>query len=324
VFIPLELGLRFAFRDSKDYTLEMWKYASYMKRISEDPIMAHEHIPGRSGHLMGVNVAINSKGLRDREFPYQKPANVKRVLMLGDSVTFGWGVEMHMTASKQLESLLNASNSGGKYEVINTGVGNYNTSMEVQYFLTRGVNYSPDIIILNYFINDAEETPRYSGNVFNEHLYSWVYFAGKFDTLMRRFHANKGWQNYYEDLYSDDAPGWSKAQAAIKRLGRYCKTAGSVCLLANYPELRKLTGYPFIQVNEKLEKLANEAGLDYFDLLPSVRGVAEESLWVTVPDPHPNFRANTYFAKAIYDRLMVRARPPLGNKILKHRLNRGA
>src|SRR5262245_11305743 len=168
VAVFLEVGVRIAFREKREYSLEMWKYAKELKRTAKDPQIGHEHNPGKSGRFMGVEIAINSHKLREREIGFEKPADVKRILMLGDSVTLGWGVDFDQTTSKQLEASLNLSNGPRKYEVINAGVGNYNTQMEVQYFFNEGLKYSPDMVILNYFINDAEETPRYKGNFLNE------------------------------------------------------------------------------------------------------------------------------------------------------------
>ena len=58
---------------------------------------------------------INSRGLRDREYPYAKPAGRKRCLLLGDSYVFGWGVEANETAAKVMEARL------AGVEVINGG-----------------------------------------------------------------------------------------------------------------------------------------------------------------------------------------------------------
>lgn len=301
-----EVAVRVLNSGGMDYTLEMWKYARELKRVAADPKLGHEHIPGRTAHLMGVDVSINSHGLRDREIPYETPANTKRIIMLGDSVTFGWGVPFDKTASKQLESLINGSSRPERFEVIDTGVGNYNSQMEVEYFFNEGVKYSPDIIVLNYFINDAEDTPRYAGNFINEHFQSWVYLSARIDILKRLVSLGKSWDVYYDELYRDDASGWQGAKAAIGRLGDYCRSANKYCVLANYPDVHRLKNYPFKQINKKLEGVAAASGLDYLDLLPSLDNVADEALWVTLPDPHPNATAHTYFAKAIYDRLQPR------------------
>jgi hypothetical protein len=301
-----ELGVRIAFHESKEFTLEMWKYARTMKRVASDPRVGHEHVPNTSARLMGVDVSINSHKLRDREIPFEKPTGVKRIVMLGDSLVFGWGVDFESTSSKVLERELNAGRPQPNVEVINTGVGNYNTSMEVQYFLNEGHRYSPDIVVLNYFINDAEETPRYTGNFLNEHLLSWVYVAGRADIVRRMAGSAKDWNRYYSDLYRDQAPGWLQTQAAVRKLGRWCQDNGVLCIFANQPELHDLANYPFSSINERLARLAEEAGFEYVDLLSSVRDEPEESLWVTVPDPHPNNKACTLFGRALAARLSGR------------------
>ena len=153
-----EIGIRAFADDGMQFDLEMWKYARDVKVISSDPLIGHEHAPNRKTKLMGVNFETNSQGLRDREFSFERTPGVLRIMMLGDSLTVGWGVNAEATFSKRLESLLNGN--GTHAEVINAGAGNWNTIQEVQYFLTKGYKYRPDIIVLNYFLNDAEPVPH--------------------------------------------------------------------------------------------------------------------------------------------------------------------
>jgi len=302
VGVVAEVFVRVAFDEKLEYTLEMWKYARAAKRVARVPEVGHEHVPGAKARLMGVDVEINSKGLRDREFDYAKPEGTVRVLMLGDSLAFGWGVAVDKTTSKQLEVALNeaarAAGSTTAYEVINTGVGNYNTQMEIAYFFSEGVKYSPDVVVLNYFINDAEPTPSYTGNFLNENLQSWVYFGGRLDLLMRGS-AKKDWRAHYRDLYDDGAAPWQASKAAMTKLGAWCQETQTPCLLVNQPELHELSTYPFADVNAKLERAAADAQLTYVDLLPTVQGKEESTLWVTVPDPHPNALCDTYFTTGI-------------------------
>jgi hypothetical protein len=114
-----------------------------VKRLSADPLIAYEHAPNRAAVLMGVDFRTNSKGLRDREFAYDRKPGTLRVLMLGDSLTVGWGMSVEQTFSKRIEKSFAAD--GVDAEVINTGVGNHNTIQEVEYFLTEGFKYHPDI-----------------------------------------------------------------------------------------------------------------------------------------------------------------------------------
>jgi hypothetical protein len=73
----------------------------------KDPILHHSLVPKAklksSNNEFDVTYQINSYGLRDREFPLEKPPNTYRILMLGDSYTFGIGSNLEDTFSKRLE-----------------------------------------------------------------------------------------------------------------------------------------------------------------------------------------------------------------------------
>jgi lysophospholipase L1-like esterase len=297
----VEIAARLFLDSGMEYDLEMWKYAKRAKIVSENPEIGHEHRPNVETHLMGVDFRVNSMGLRDREFAIPKPGDVTRIMFIGDSLTVGWGVEDDKTVPKQLEKLLNARGDGRKYEVINAGVGNYNSSMEATWMMTKGIKFQPDMVILGYFINDAEPTPRRTGGGLAEWSYAYVVFAGKAGELWRRMFGGPSWQEYYSGLYRPDAPGWIKNQQALRDLAEFCRARNLPLLFVNFPELRQLDPYPFAKISDKIENLArNEMKVPYLDLLPSVRHEEPASLWVTPPDPHPNAKADALFAAAIY------------------------
>ena len=178
--LSAEFGARVVFnRNGMHYAIEMWKYAKQMKRQSPIAQMGHEHVSNQEAVLMGVHVKINSQGLRENEYAMAKPEDTFRILVLGDSMTFGWGARFEETYAKVLERLLNekrpamqkGSASFHQYEVINAGVGNYNTVQEVTYFKKRGIAYKPDMVLLGFYLNDAEDIPKRSGGFLREHSY---------------------------------------------------------------------------------------------------------------------------------------------------------
>ena len=300
----LEGAARFALDGGMDFDLEMWKYARDIKRVSDNSEIGHEHRPGTAGTYMGVPVAINSLGLRDVEVDL-KPTGTVRTVMLGDSVTFGWGVRAEDTPSKLLETYLNQTPGETRYEVINTGVGNYNTQMEVAYFLNKGYELKPDAVVLNYFINDAEPTPQRKRSWIAEHSQAYVVFASAIDKASRLFFGKSDWKDYYRNLYGDDRPGWVGARNAIHRLASYCRENNIPLLVVNYPELHELEDYPFPEVSEAVSKAAADEALPFLELRPSVVDLAPETLWVSPTDAHPNKSANERFSKAIGEKLLA-------------------
>jgi len=101
---------------------------------------------------LGTYIEINSHGLRDVERPWEKPEEKYRILTLGDSFTYGDGVELKETYSKQLEYLLDAD--GIQVDAINAGVIGYNLFQCLTYLKTRGVKYHPDLVIYFFWVDD--------------------------------------------------------------------------------------------------------------------------------------------------------------------------
>ncbi len=299
-----EIAVRLVADDGMQFDLEMWKYARDVKVVSPDSQIGHEHGPNRKAWLMGVDVETNSKGQRDREIPYERTPGVMRVAMIGDSLTQGWGVPFEATFSKRVERLYQAA--GTKAEVVNLGVGNWNTVQEVQYFLTKGYQYKPDVVVLNYFVNDAEPTPekREAPSLLLRYCASCVFIKGRLDTVLRQLTTRQDWADYYLGLYEGGASkGWLEAKAAMKRLADYCKQNRIKLLIAHLPELHDVQNYRFGQVTELVRQAAGENNVPFVDLLPNLQFQASADLWVTPPDPHPNAFANELIAAGLFSAL---------------------
>src|SRR5207248_1259227 len=94
-------------------------------------------------------VRVNSLGTRGPEFQPSKPAQTFRILSLGDSRTFGWGLTEGETYSARLGHLLQEKFGAGKrVEVINAGVNGWAYEQMYVYFRDVGVGYHPDLVIV--------------------------------------------------------------------------------------------------------------------------------------------------------------------------------
>ena len=96
---------------------------------------------------------INSLGFRGGEYARAKPAGVTRILFLGDSVVYGFGLWAKDTIPQQLETLFRSH--GKKVEVMNFGVCGYDSEQSVEFFNELGLDLDPDIVILGYTLNDS-------------------------------------------------------------------------------------------------------------------------------------------------------------------------
>ena len=113
--------------------------------------------PNAENRWGGKWIKINSKGLRGPELDYDKSANITRILYLGDSVTFGWGVESHKdTFPYQVEAVLE-NDHRCEIETINAGVGGYSPWQEYLYLSREGIKYHPDLVVMAFVLNDVTE-----------------------------------------------------------------------------------------------------------------------------------------------------------------------
>src|ERR1700733_9025572 len=295
--IAMEVALRVIFAHSLDFSMEMWKYAVKLKAPVANPGLSFAHAPNRSAFLMGVPVSINSDGLRDREFSLEKPSGVYRVMMLGDSTTFGWGVKPEDTAAKFLERKLNADLPAGynRVEVMNTGVGNYDTVQEVTYYETIGWKYHPDLVVLVFFINDPEPVPIEKKGFLIDRSYLIAFATNRIDGLMRHAGVRPDWKTYYASLYDDDRPGFQACKKALLSLAASTRSHNAKLLVAILPELHQINGdsYPFRPAHRKIKDVMAAENVPVLELIDGLKDHGpEETLWVTALDDHPNAKAN--------------------------------
>jgi lysophospholipase L1-like esterase len=249
---------------------------------------------------MGVNVSINSQGLRDYEYPAAKPPGVYRVMLLGDSTTLGWGVPFNETTAKILERELNAEHIPGyqRFEAINAGVGNYDTVQEVTYYETRGRAFQPDLVVLVYFINDPEPVPVERKGFLIDRSYLIAFAVNRFNGVLLRIGARPDWNQYYASLYSDNLPAFQACKASLVDLARTTRNDNTKFLVAVLPELHQINGtYPFTTAHQKIKDVLVSENVPVLDLIDGLRNHGREStLWVTPLDDHPNGKANALIA----------------------------
>lgn len=121
-------------------------------RPSRNSALIYELDPG---HLVfSANLPISAQGTNDRLYEIKKPANTFRIVVVGDSVTFGWKVPRESAMPKVLERLLN-TRTDSAYEVINLSVPGYNTAQESEVIKTKALELDPDLVVLSFCHNDV-------------------------------------------------------------------------------------------------------------------------------------------------------------------------
>ncbi len=135
------------------YALPLYEYDAKLEYRLRPGIVRSQSAINRPDAL----IRVNRWGFTDTEFPRSKPTGEFRGLMLGDSVTMGYGLTYPDTFSAQLERLLDARDLAHRsHQIINAGVHGYATYQELEVF-RRSLNLDPDLVALGFCMNDVVE-----------------------------------------------------------------------------------------------------------------------------------------------------------------------
>jgi hypothetical protein len=122
-----------------------------------DRVLGHVNTPGAHAVITGPEYSaeyrVNASGMRDESpHPFPKTPGVTRILLLGDSFTWGAGVRYEDTWPVVFERACGAS--GNPVDVIKAGVSGYDTRQEVLYLERLFPIYSPDLVVIAFLPND--------------------------------------------------------------------------------------------------------------------------------------------------------------------------
>lgn len=255
--------------------------------------------PKSSDQWGGVPVRINAKGLRGPEVPYERSGQTYRILYLGDSITFGFGIEKdEETYPYRVEAHLE-SDGGIEVETINAGVGGYSPWQELIYLKREGVRYSPDLVVLGFYLNDVTEKfslPQFGGKGGSyqlNHAYSsaadrWLAWSGGWAALKRvsaHFTLGPNLQRGARELQAlhverlltePDEPfirrAWEITLGNMEKIVSVCREKDLDLLLIVFPDTIQVEA-PDLgeEPQEILAKFAEVHSLPCLDLLPALR-----------------------------------------------------
>ena len=135
----------------------------------------------------------NELGLRDT--PFRDDAD-RKILLLGDSVSWADGImDTRAAYPYLLERLLERAMPGKTMEVINAGVPGYSTFQQAAYFAKRGVKLEPDLVVLQFCLNDVIERYRtlaqYGGDNVHQGIDTRQVVRGVTGTIIRHSRAGE-------------------------------------------------------------------------------------------------------------------------------------
>jgi hypothetical protein len=265
----LEASLRLVDQQGVTY----WDSSKFRRLLSTTPHFV-ENIPNAQSTFLGVPVSINELGLRGPHINLAKPPGTFRILVVGDSITFGYGVRSTEAYPSLLESVLNGKCHGTSYEVLNGatlggGLGDY-----LHFLKTKADELQPDLLIVGVAINDIlpytesgatgeyDTTPilpqtlrlqRLNRSLMtHSHLYSFIYARIKSVAYAARF------------IDMDQAQGWNLValrEPSEPQLAAWDKTDVMLSKVIAFGSARHL---PVLVVSFPLRLQMSVDQLDYY------------------------------------------------------------
>lgn len=281
----------------------------------DDPVVDWRYRPNSEVMIGKVTLKYNSQGFRDREHSPLKPSGTRRILVLGDSVTMGHGVEWPFLFSQVIQSRLPSNQ-----EVITIAMAGLNTPQEVHLLEQMGVTYDADVVILNFVLNDADFATRYeaSNRVVNDtdstiglfnikvtpgfkrfvKSSALVYFLkDRIENIKGRLLGHED-TDYYTSVWQS-AGNREKIVESFERLARLQQKFGFQVVVILWPILMAYDQYRFESIHEWVGKEGQRNGFTIIDLLPNFSKHSYRDLQVATEDNiHPNMVGHAIGAEA--------------------------
>jgi len=215
LFAAGEAGLRIAgFAPLEELRANsVWSFLA----ASDDPVLGYELIPRAHGAGFGTEVSVNSLGFRGREIELEKPQGARRIVVLGDSITFGNDLSLEETYPQRVEDLL--AQAGHAAQVCNLGVTGYDTLQQAIALERVGLRLCPDVVVVGFCFNDVgtvsleqtqfERARDYGSPLFRSRVAQWLAQRYEDWRLIRGYHDRNRPDRFLEENrpFVDDLGG---------------------------------------------------------------------------------------------------------------------
>ena len=300
----------------------IWKYPQ--EQYQYDAEIGHWLEPNQQAYTHDKVVSTNSEGIRDSEYATNASPGIYRILALGDSQTFGNGLELPDTWPKQLEANLNQADKSKKVEVLNAGLPASDT-WQHEVILKRLLStYQPDAVVLAFYVNDVVKrfTPKpvqhEEGNQLRNRISYILKRSALLLTLRTAWNSILQWWSpgsgsLQKDLLKGiDSPilaeRWNQVNSslmAMKKASDERKTHFGIALL---PRRDQVDGQmPWEAYSNHLQQIAQQYQIPVVSLLPPLQQAYKihgEDLFIPW-DGHNSKIANNIIAHKIASKMIV-------------------
>lgn len=264
--------------------------------------------PTQDASYNGHSIHINALGFRGPEFDLEESRDALRILVIGDSLTFGQGVAEEEMYTTLVEKELNERYPGQRIMVINASNQGAGMKDEVNMFIDFYDVFKPHIVVFGFFYNDIKNSSLASTMVSSRKWRSlWA-----FSKLLQHSLIVAGmFPDFYQDMkprYEADHPDWHAFQDTLDTLVRFREERGGFPIVMMYLDLitKVRSKYADFLHDSKitLKNELQERGISFVDTYRALKDGGEKNYSLNRWDYHPNAKANEIYANVLVDYLV--------------------
>ncbi len=266
------------------------------------------------------HVKTNRLGYRDNEYGYEKPQGIFRILVLGDSQTFGQGVErLEDTWPKKLEVKLNAGMNSKRFEVLNVSGPGWNSDTQLYELFKYGLKFDPDLVLPAYYHNDiptplffeCDSSDRtivpedaFLGLDLNE-LGTYQFLKFRVNRALEKLGRKSTFGECVNKLY--ESRGWDMEKIYLDTMSLTAKVKNIHFMISVLPVVYELNeNYPFKVMHSQMKKYCREREIYCVDLFDEgFRGLDSDEVAFSKVDRHFNEKGAEVVAQTLYEKIGV-------------------
>jgi lysophospholipase L1-like esterase len=263
--------------------------------------------------LPQITYKLNNHNFRDINHEKEKPKDTIRIAFIGDSMTFGQGVKLSENFPNVTGELLKKNTSPGtKVEIFNFGVRGADTLREYSILKNQALKYEPDMLILGFVLNDFADGPttqKYVQSIKREsegykifkslekvsklaHFLDWAFSQVFSDIKDIR-------KNFLNTQFSQKNSSYKPMKEHLGMMLDIMKERKGILLYFPYLMQDEEKTYFYTKAKTMVKGMCEERGIDFIEVLPSLKHKPFYKWWATPGDHHPNAEAHSIIAGLI-------------------------
>lgn len=292
--------------------------------------------PPEGRYSWGHRVELNQYALREREFKVPKPPGVCRIMVLGDSFTWGKGLAVEERYTNLVEEYLRRAFRDKKFEVLNFSITGGPTLWQRDVLKESLMVDTPDLIVIGFTFNDTqpeaqdyrlekEEFEAKYGDLLDSMSGGLIEVGLPLTAKLLRQAIDAGvvivglvptWEEGLDRTYDINSKEWQDFKQALRDIKTMSDQAGLPAPIFAVLNQANFLDYPtdyrqedqalpiYLQWYHQAQRAADEIGFRTYNHEAELVELQPEEIPVNELDQHPSTKVNLIYAEKLF--LMLR------------------